>query len=380
MRSLRVHLALAALALSALVAAEQPLPPSPKPSADNLGQAELQEAFKILRTRFVRSSTLDYETLNRSALQGLLAHLGDGIELVPAKPTKVEGALVVQFQAQVLAPKTGYLRLADYSTAELEKVETAMGKFRDASVEMLILDLRAQQAKPDLTAAARFLDRFVPPDTMLFRMQRPGEKAPKLYVSQQAAQRWKGGVILLIDGETCSAGELIAATILRYYPAFAIGETTPGRTVEYAEVALNGELSLRFADAEILLPDDSSLFQKGVAPTYVISQIMDQKHRVFDASAYGPLEKHVFEQSRPRLNEAALVHETDPELDYHLAHARGETTPFDVIPLQDKVLQRAIDLVITLRRIETPAPPPAQKKPGETPAPAKAAAQGKDGM
>jgi hypothetical protein len=61
------------------------------------------------------------------------------------------------------------------------------------------------------------------------------------------------------------------------------------------------------------------------------------------------LARHVFEQARPRLNEAALVHNTNPELEYHLARARGETTAYDSLPLVDKVLQRAVDLIVTLR-------------------------------
>jgi len=352
-----ISLILAACLAGSLVAAD------PAPSADALSQAELQEAFKVLRSRFIRASILNYETLNRSALDGLLTRLGDGAELVPKKSAKAEEETPPPFHAEILAPKLAYLRLAGYSNAELAKIEEAMSKFREAAADFLILDLRVPQPKPDLTATARFLDRFVPPDTMLYRIQHPGEKTPQLFISQQAPQRWKGPIILLLDSETSSAGELIAATILRNYPAFSIGEKTSGATVEYAEIALNESLSLRFAEAEILLPDDQSLFQKGITPTYVISQSLDLKHRVFDATGYGPLGSHVFEKSRPRLNEAALVHETDPELDYHLARARGETTPFDVIPLLDKVLQRAVDLVVTLRR--TPPSAPAPVKPAK---------------
>ncbi len=342
----RPTVAFAALLLAgSLVAAE------PVPSPDALSQADLQEAFKVLRTQFIGAGALDYDTINRSALDGLLERLGQGAELVAAKPAKAdEPETAPKFHAELLREKLGYLRLAEYSAAEMAKVETELNKFRDAKAEFLILDLRVPQAKADLEATARFLDRFVAPDTMLYRVVRPGEKTPQLYISKQAAQRWKGPILLLLDSETCGAGELIAATIQRNYPAFSIGEPTLGRTVEYQQVPLNEVVALRFASAEVLLPDDQSLFRKGIKPTYLVQQPLDLKHRVFDATGYGPLQKHVFEQSRPRLNEAALVNATDPELDYHLARARGETTPYDVVPLLDKVVQRAVDLVITLQR------------------------------
>ena len=52
------------------------------------------------------------------------------------------------------------------------------------------------------------------------------------------------------------------------------------------------------------------------------------------------------------MNEAALVHETDPELDYHLARARGEVTAFDRIQLMDHVLQRAVDMLLAMAHLE----------------------------
>ncbi len=321
------------------------------PNPDGLSQAELQEAFQVLRTQFIGAQTLDYDTINRAALDGLLERLGQGAELVGASPPKsVPPKNAVRFHAELLPGKVAYLRFADYSVAEVEKFEKEMNRFHDAKAEFLILDLRVPQPKAELEATARFLDRFVAPDTMLFRVVRPSEKTPRLFISRQADQRWKGPIMLLMDRDTCGAGELIAATILRNYPAFSIGESTLGRTVEYQQIALNDKVSLRFAAAEILLADDQSLFGKGIKPVYQVNQASEVKDRVFEATAQAPLQKYVFEQFRPRLNEAALVHDTDPELDYHLARARGETTPYDVVPLLDKVIQRAVDLAVTLQR------------------------------
>lgn len=321
------------------------------PNPDGLSQAELQEAFQVLRTQFIGAQTLDYDTINRAALDGLLERLGQGAELVGASPPKsVPSKNAVRFHAELLPGKVAYLRFAEYSVAEVEKFEKEMNRFHDAKAEFLILDLRVPQPMAELDAAARFLDRFVAPDTMLFRVVRPSEKTPRLFISRQAAQRWKGPIMLLMDKDTCGAGELIAATVLRNYPAFSIGESTLGRTAEYQQIALNDKVSLRFAAAEILLADDQSLFGKGIKPVYQVTQASEVKDRVFEATAQAPLQKYVFEQFRPRLNEAALVHDTDPELDYHLARARGETTPYDVVPLLDKVIQRAVDLAITLQR------------------------------
>ncbi|MBU6299952.1 MAG: hypothetical protein KGS60_00230 [Verrucomicrobia bacterium] len=323
----------------------------PAPGPDSLSQAELQEAFKVLRTRFIGAGSLDYDTINRSALDGLLHRLGPGAELIPTQPAKEQAPKSAPgFHAELLAGKFAYLRPSAYSLEELGRFEKEMTGFHDAKADFLILDLRVPQPKASLEAAARMLDRFVAPDTMLFRVVSPSEKSPKLFISKQAAQRWKGPVLLLMDSETCGAAELMAAIILRNYPALSLGEPTPGRTVEYQQVPLNDAVALRYAAAEVVLADDQSLFGKGIKPVYEVKQPLEAKHRVFEATVHKPLRSYVFEHSRPRLNEAALVHDTDPELDYHLARSRGETTPYDTVPLLDKVVQRAVDLAVTLRR------------------------------
>jgi len=79
---------------------------------------------------------LDYETLNRSALDGLLERLGGGAELVAKKVAKTEAETPTPFHAELLAPKLAYLRLAEYSNAELPKIEETMSKFREAGAEL----------------------------------------------------------------------------------------------------------------------------------------------------------------------------------------------------------------------------------------------------
>lgn len=310
-----------------------------------LDQPALQEAFRILKGNYIRNEALDYQALNRAALAGLLEHLGKGAKLVSSQPSEVLVDTPVEFHSDLLLPAMGYVRFADYSLDEVESLSDALQGFKDAGATSLMLDLRVPQSSPNLEAAARLLDPFVPADSILFKFQQPGETRPTLFISRVPELRWKGSVLLLVDEETCSAGEIIAATIQRHREALVIGQTTPGETVQYQEVPLNDAVRLRFAVAEILLADETSLFQQGVKPKFETRPDMEAKHKVFAASAHAPLSRYVFEQARPRLNEAALVHETDPELDYHLARARGEITRYDRNPLLDPTLQRAVDLV-----------------------------------
>jgi len=65
----------------------------------------------------------------------------------------------------------------------------------------------------------------------------------------------------------------------------------------------------------------------------------------------------VFETERERLNEAALVAGTNPEIDAEEAAQRDGSGNEDAkAPLYDTVLQRAVDLVTTIRIFGGKAP------------------------
>lgn len=319
---------------------------------DSLSQDALQEAFRVLRSDYIRHDDLTYEKINRAALDGLLERLELGAQLVSKNGEGAEDESKIEFYADLITPSIGYVRLATFQVDEIDEFDEALAGIQEAEAETLILDLRAPQANADLNFAARILDRFVEANTVLFKIQKPREKRPKLYFSQASNRAWKGKLIVLIDEETCNAGEVLAALLDQKLDCIVIGQQTRGATVEYEMIPLSETVSLKYAVAEVVLADESPLYKVGVQPTFVLKPDLPSKHKIFEATKNAPIQRYIFDQARPRMNEAALVHETDPELPYHLARARGETTEFDRVQLQDHVLQRAVDMLLAMAHLE----------------------------
>ncbi|MFT5471318.1 MAG: hypothetical protein ACI8UO_006451 [Verrucomicrobiales bacterium] len=319
---------------------------------DSLTQEALQEAFRVLRSDFIRHDELTYEEINRAALDGLLQRLELGAELVSSSGEGTDDESKIEFYADLITPAIGYIRLACYQAEEIEEFDESLAGLQDAEADTLILDLRAPQPNADLNFAARILDRFVEANTVLFRIQKQRDARPKNYFSQASNRSWDGNLIVLVDEETCNAGEVIAALLNQKRDCIIIGQKTRGRTVEYEKIALNEKTSLKFAVAEVVLADESPLYQVGVQPDLVIRPDLPSKGKIFEKTKTNAIQSYIFDRARPRMNEAALVHETDPELDYHLARARGEITEFDRTPLQDRVLQRAVDMLLSMAHLE----------------------------
>jgi hypothetical protein len=71
----------------------------------------------------------------------------------------------------------------------------------------------------------------------------------------------------------------------------------------------------------------------------------ETENQVLAQSDSGPLEPYISDEERARLNEAALVNGTNPELDAYEEQESGKTAKAH---LKDECLQHAIDFLITL--------------------------------
>lgn len=313
---------------------------------DELDQANLQEAFRILRSDYIKHDSLSYLELNRAAMQGLLERLDFGAMLLTKASREAQDA-PFSFYSEKLSEEVGYVRFGKFKKQEIDELDKALARFSDEEkMETLIVDLRSPQAMADFEIASSILSRFRESGEILFKIRRPREERPRLFTSRDAPKLWKKNLMVLIDRETGNVGEIIAAVLRRDADrCFVIGEKTVGMTVEYRDVPVGGDRILRYAVAEVVLPDGDSLFQAGVKPDVATPSSTKVKQAIFRASQNRPLADFVFDRGRPRMNEAALVAGTDPELDYYVARSNGEQTEWDKPILRDRVLRQAVDLL-----------------------------------
>lgn len=324
---------------------------------DQMSQNSLQEAFRHLQKDYIKKESLTYDELNRAALQGLLERLDFGATLL-TKSSRAAANSPYHFLAQGITQEVAYIRPGQFTSKEVKQLDKALNTFNgNPKLHTLILDLRSPQAQANFEIAAQILSRFLPADRLLFKNKRPDQERPNLFFSKQAPQRWGRNLILLVDRETGNVGEIIAAVLKQRTGCLMIGGKTPGLTVEYRDVSLGENRILRYAIAEIVLDDNTSLFQKGVTPDLSSPFDKKSKHAVFKKSEKTKLKDFILERQRPRLNEASLVAGTDPELDYYLDRTAGRTTAFDEKPLQDRALQQAIDYLTMTQFLHSPKKP-----------------------
>jgi hypothetical protein len=316
---------------------------SPEPK--DISQAGIQTAFRILQKEYIRSSDLTFDVLNRAALSGLLERLDFGAELVPRSSEAKSGALT-GVQSEKLTPQIGYLRPREFTHRETVELEKHLNDFVAAKVSYLILDLRTPAPPGDFDDAADMLSLFVPKDEVLFKMKQMGQTVSEAERNTREPV-WTQQMLVLVDDETNNLGETLAAVLRLRKQSLLIGAPTRGGAVRYETVPVDAEWSLRFARAEVLLADDSSVFKKGLQPDFTVSMPITIKRQVFEASDEKDVKSTITDKPRARFNEAALVAKTHPELDAYLKRSAGKALPEDAPKPSDTVLQRAVDLITT---------------------------------
>lgn len=327
-----------------MAAAAMAQPATPK--LENISQAAIQSAFQILRGEYIRSGDLTFDELNRAALQGLLQRLDLGAEVlrkVDAQRPVMEGGLL----AEKITSEIGFIRPLAYAEKEAVELEKKLREFREAKLPHLILDLRSAAPPGDFSVAAAMLECFVPAGELLFKLKQIGRDEGQVYLSQKEPV-WDQPLVVLIDQETNNLGETIAAVLHQRQQVLLVGGQTKGATVRYETLPLDDQWMLRFARAEMLLADDTSLFRQGLKPRFPVSLPTQAKRLLFASNGERkPLKETLFDQSRPRYNEAALVARKNPELDDYIRRSKGEPSVDAVRPLRDEVLQRAVDMLMT---------------------------------
>jgi Peptidase family S41 len=330
----------------------RPVPRTLAAAVDELSPADLKALITTLREHYLAPEKLDDVAVSRATAQGLFERFSPGVVL-PFGPA-AEAETDSPFRAELIEDRVGYIRFGSLTEERLADLDAALKNFNERSLKSAILDLRATPAGSQFTIAAKICERFSPKGRVLFTVRRPSTRDESVITSKQEPTFSKV-IVTLVDADTAGAAEVIAAVLRTQAKALVIGRQTRGEAVEYEKVTLPSGRHLRIAVAEVALPENILVFPGGVTPDVAVDVSPEETEKVLKAELEGGLGPLINETERVRMNEAALVAGTNPELEAaRIAAASRGKKPEP--PLRDAVLQRALDAITTISLFEQ-APP-----------------------
>ncbi len=316
-----------------------------KERVDSFSVSELREILRLLKAAYVKPAKLNEEEILRGTVQGVMQRLGPGASLLTA--TEMEGPGKSPFLSEILDDRIGYLRLGALSKNNISELDAALSNFEQKHLHAAILDLRATPPSSEFELASEVIRRFVPKGKLLFTIKKPSANEERMFTSNQDPAFF-GLLVIVVDADTKGAPEVIAAVLRKEKNAMVIGEATAGQGVEYKDIPLQSGRKVRIAVSIVSLPDDATpIFPDGVKPEIPVEVENRITEEILAESLKSGVSQFVFESERPRLNEAALVAGTNPDLEALQAAQEAGENPKDG-QIYDRALQRAVDLLTTI--------------------------------
>jgi carboxyl-terminal processing protease len=178
-----------------------------------------------------------------------------------------EKTIVPSVGYRAVGKDTGYVSvegLAEWVPAQLNK---ALDEFNESHVRKLVLDLRGNTGG-SLQTAADVVGLFLPEQTLMTRI---GYNEGQRECYAKGGCCWDGLLAVLVDGETMSGAELIAAALQGTDRAVIVGERTAGKGSVQTVYRLGGGYGIQLTTGVLAAPDGTVFNNRGVEPDVEVS-------------------------------------------------------------------------------------------------------------
>lgn len=178
----------------------------------------------------------------------------DIIHYPTAKGTMIEGT------------EMGYLRIASFAENTGEEFREELTKLESAGMKGLIIDLR-QNPGGLLTACVEVAQRVVPKGTIVSVEDRAGKKE----VFESALTEQKYPIVVLVDGYSASAAEILAGALQDTGAGTLVGEKTYGKGSVQTVAPMGTDTGLKLTIAKYYTPSGKCIDGTGLTPDIEIA-------------------------------------------------------------------------------------------------------------
>lgn len=155
--------------------------------------------------------------------------------------------------AFMVEARTGYVRLASFSRTASRELDHALAELRQQGMAQLLLDLRSN-AGGFLEQAYEVADRFIPGGRTIVYTRGRGAHANEQLCSSDPTPYADLPLVVLVDGGSASAAEVVAGALQDWDRALIIGEPTFGKALVQSEVRLSDGAAVRITIARYYTP------------------------------------------------------------------------------------------------------------------------------
>lgn len=228
---------------------------------------------------------------------------------------------------------TGYIRVLSFGEQTARDVARAIEKLQEkVSVKGLVLDLRGNPGGL-LDQGIKVANLFIDEGPIVYTISRDKTKK-EVEKAQRGRRVTKLPLVVLVDGSSASASEIVAGALQDYRRAIIAGQRTFGKGSVQSVIPLSNDAGLKLTVARYYTPSGRSIQAKGIEPDvpldYVdektLKNIREQNKTVREQDLEGHFENEG--EKTTATTEAPLVSAQERisaglENDYMFLQARG---------------------------------------------------------
>ena len=161
----------------------------------------------------------------------------------------------------------GYIRLATFSSTVFNQVSDALIELNNKEISSLILDLRVN-AGGYLDASEKVASLFLEKGKTIYSLE---TKKSKTIIKDKTIDKTEYPIVVLIDENTASAAEILAAALKESYGATIVGVKSYGKGKVQQVVSLIDGSMAKYTTGKWYTPTGSNVDKVGITPDYTVT-------------------------------------------------------------------------------------------------------------
>lgn len=162
--------------------------------------------------------------------------------------------------------KVGVITMSVFAKNTGSQFKSELKKLEDQKINSLIIDVRGNSGGY-LDQASEIISNFMDSSHVIYQVEVKGKKT-KYYSKGKENKKYK--VVVLVNGGSASASEILAAAFKESYGSDIVGTKTYGKgTVQTAQQLESGS-SIKYTIESWLTPTGKSINEKGITPTFEV--------------------------------------------------------------------------------------------------------------
>ncbi len=173
----------------------------------------------------------------------------------------------------------GYVRLLQFGEQTSAELEEALKKLEAQNLQSLVLDLRGNPGGL-LDQAVKVCEKFLQKNDLVVTTEGRSPQKKEIYRATGRTSHPNYPLVILVNGGSASASEIVAGCLQDSKRAIVLGEQTFGKGSVQSILPLDGGGALRLTTAKYYTPSHKVIHEKGITPDVMVAMTEEDERSV----------------------------------------------------------------------------------------------------